>query len=99
MNGFLTRSTPGFRRPRIRELLALKLTPIEFKLLATLLRHAGRLVTHDLLLKEFWGPKVEEDSQYSRVCIHHLRRKIEEDPSRPLRLLTELGVGYRLVAK
>jgi two-component system KDP operon response regulator KdpE len=76
-----------------------KLTPIEFKLLAVLLRHAGRLVTHDLLLKEVWGPKVSEDAEYLRVYIHHLRRKLEEDPTRPTRLLTELGVGYRLVAR
>jgi two-component system KDP operon response regulator KdpE len=76
----------------------LKLTPIEFKLLAALMAQAGRLVTHDRLLKEVWGPKVDEDSEYLRVYIHHLRRKIEEDPTRPRRLMTELGVGYRLVA-
>jgi two-component system KDP operon response regulator KdpE len=75
-----------------------KLTPIEFKLCAALMRRAGRLVTNDLLLKDVWGPKVGEDSQFLRVYIHHLRRKLEEDPSRPKRLLTELGVGYRLVA-
>jgi two-component system KDP operon response regulator KdpE len=77
----------------------LKLTPIEFKLLAALMRRAGQLVTHDQLLKEVWGPKVDEDAQYIRVYIHHLRRKIEEDPARPVRLLTELGVGYRLLAR
>ena len=77
----------------------IKLTPIEFKLLAVLMRHAGRLVTHDRLLKDVWGPKVSEEAEYLRVYIHHLRRKLEEDPSRPARLLTELGVGYRLVAK
>jgi two-component system KDP operon response regulator KdpE len=76
----------------------LELTPIEFKLLTVLMRHAGKLVTHALLVREVWGPKVDEQSQYLRVHVHHLRRKIEEDPTRPRRLLTELGVGYRLVA-
>ncbi|MBL8840532.1 MAG: response regulator [Planctomycetes bacterium] len=75
-----------------------KLTPIEFKLLAVLLRHAGKLVTHELLLREVWGPRCHEDAAYLRVYIHHLRRKLEEAPARPRRLLTELGVGYRLVA-
>jgi two-component system KDP operon response regulator KdpE len=75
-----------------------KLTPIEFKLCAALMKRAGRLVTNDLLLKDVWGPQVDEDSQFLRVYIHHLRRKLEEDPTRPKRLLTELGVGYRLVA-
>jgi two-component system KDP operon response regulator KdpE len=75
-----------------------KLTPIEFKLFAALMRRAGRLVSNDLLLKDVWGPKVDEDSQFLRVYIHHLRRKLEEDSTRPKRLLTELGVGYRLVA-
>jgi len=77
---------------------ALKLTPIEFRLLAVLLRHAGRLVTHDFLLREVWGPTVTEDANYLRVYIHHLRRKLERDPAHPERLLTELGVGYRLLA-
>jgi len=78
--------------------VALDLTPLEFKLLAALMRRAGRLVTHDQLLKDVWGPKVDEEASYLRVYVHHLRRKLEEDPSRPKRLLTELGVGYRLVA-
>ena len=77
----------------------LKLTPIEWKLLAVLMRHAGRLVTHDFLLREVWGPTVTEDANYLRVYIHHLRRKIERDPAHPVRLITELGVGYRLLAE
>jgi two-component system, OmpR family, KDP operon response regulator KdpE len=76
----------------------LKLTPIEFKLLAALMRRAGRLVTHDQLLRDVWGPSVAEEASYLRVYVHHLRRKLEEDASRPRRLLTEVGIGYRLVA-
>jgi len=75
-----------------------KLTPIEFRLCAALMRRAGRLVTNENLLKDVWGPHAGEESQFLRVYIHHLRRKLEEDPTRPKRLLTELGVGYRLVA-
>jgi len=63
------------------------------------MRHAGRLVTHDFLLREVWGPMVTEDANYLRVYIHHLRRKIERDPAHPARLITELGVGYRLLAE
>jgi two-component system KDP operon response regulator KdpE len=75
----------------------LKLTPLEFRLLAVLMRHAGRLVTHDFLLREVWGPTVTEEASYLRVYIHHLRRKIERDPAHPVRLITELGIGYRLL--
>jgi two-component system KDP operon response regulator KdpE len=75
----------------------LHLTSVEFKLLAELLRHAGRLVTHGQLTAAVWGPGSTEDAQYLRVYIHQLRRKIEEDPAQPRRLLTEVGVGYRLV--
>jgi len=77
----------------------LKLTPVEWKLLAVLMRHPGRLVTHAFLLKEVWGPTVTEDANYLRVYIHHLRRKIERDPAHPVRLITELGVGYRLLVE
>jgi two-component system KDP operon response regulator KdpE len=74
----------------------LRLTPVEFKLLAELMRHAGRLVTHAQLTAAVWGPGSSEDAQYLRVYIHQLRRKIEEDPAEPRRLITEVGVGYRL---
>jgi two-component system KDP operon response regulator KdpE len=76
----------------------LRLTPIEFKLLVALMRRAGRLVTHAQLLADVWGPRSDEESHYLRVYVHHLRRKLEEDASRPRRLLTEVGIGYRLVA-
>jgi len=71
------------------------LTPLEFKLLATLARHAGLVLTHRQLLKEVWGPGHAEESHYLRLFMHQLRRKLEENPARPTRLVTESGVGYR----
>jgi two-component system KDP operon response regulator KdpE len=71
------------------------LTPIEFKLLVTLVRHAGKVLTHRFLLKEVWGPNVSEHTHYLRVYMTQLRHKIEADPARPQHLTTELGVGYR----
>jgi two-component system, OmpR family, KDP operon response regulator KdpE len=72
------------------------LTPIEHRLLTTLIRHNGKLVTHRQLLKEVWGPDSVFENHYLRVYMAHLRRKIESDPSRPRYLLTEPGIGYRL---
>ncbi|MBL9092658.1 MAG: response regulator [Planctomycetaceae bacterium] len=72
------------------------LTPTEYRLLATLIRNAGKVVTHRQLLKEVWGPGSVEENQYLRVYLGQLRRKIEIDPTRPRYLLTEPGVGYRL---
>ncbi|MBM4038384.1 MAG: response regulator [Planctomycetes bacterium] len=74
----------------------LHLTPIEYKLLATLIHHAGKVLTHRFLLKEVWGPGRIDDVHYLRVFMAGLRRKIEADPSHPRYLLTEQGVGYRL---
>ena len=73
------------------------LTPIEFKLLRTLIRHAGRVITHRQLLAEVWGPNHTEQAQYLRVYMAQLRRKLELNPAQPKHLLTEPGVGYRLV--
>ena len=73
-----------------------KLTPIEYRLLATLARHAGRVLTHAALLREVWGPGATGQHHYLRVFMAQLRRKLEADPSRPQQLLTEPGVGYRL---
>jgi len=72
------------------------LTPIEFKLLALLVRNVGKVLTHRQLLTEVWGAAYAEETQYLRVYMGQLRHKLEEDPARPRRLLTEPGVGYRL---
>ena len=72
------------------------LTPIEYRLLADLARHPGRVLTHSHLLKQVWGPASAQQSHYLRVYMAQLRRKLEEDPARPRILLTELGVGYRM---
>lgn len=72
------------------------LTPIEYKLLITLVKYAGKVLTHRQLLKEVWGPLHVEESHYLRVYMRQLRNKLEPDPARPRYLKTELGVGYRL---
>jgi two-component system KDP operon response regulator KdpE len=74
------------------------LTPREFKLLAVLARSPGRVVTHDRLLREVWGPEYAHQHHYLRVHMGNLRRKLEPVPSRPRYVLTEPGVGYRLWA-
>jgi two-component system KDP operon response regulator KdpE len=75
---------------------AVHLTPIEFKLLARLAQHAGKVLTHRQLLRDVWGPRAVEQTHYLRVHVAALRRKIERDPARPQWLVTEPGVGYRL---
>jgi two-component system KDP operon response regulator KdpE len=74
----------------------LKLTPIEYKLLALLVKHAGLVLTHRLLLHEVWGPEYDTETQYLRVYMTQLRHKIEAEPAKPQLLITEPGVGYRL---
>lgn len=74
----------------------LHFTPTEFKLLARLVRSAGRVVTHRQLLAEVWGPEFTEHTHYLRLYMGQLRAKIERDPAEPRHLLTETGVGYRL---
>jgi two-component system KDP operon response regulator KdpE len=73
-----------------------RLTPTEYKLLATLARKADRVLTYQQLLKEVWGPRYATQKQYLHVYMGHLRNKLERDPARPRFLLTESGVGYRL---
>lgn len=75
------------------------LTPNEYKLLQVFLRHPGKVLTHRQLLNEVWGPNQTEQAHYLRVYIAQLRRKLERDPARPRYLLTEPGVGYRLVTE
>jgi two-component system KDP operon response regulator KdpE len=72
------------------------LTPLEYKLFTTLIRHAGKVVTHRQLLKEVWGGVAAAQPLYLRVYMTQLRHKLEVDPSRPAHLQTEPGVGYRL---
>ncbi len=74
----------------------LDLTRREFDLLVYLLRHAGRIVTHRQLLAAIWGPEYDAETQYVRVFINRLRRKIEPDPTHPRYIVTEPGIGYRL---
>ena len=74
------------------------LTPNEYKLLAVLVRNAGRVVTHQQLLKEVWGIRSATQRQYLHVAMGQLRHKLEAEPARPRLLRTELGVGYRLQA-
>jgi two-component system, OmpR family, KDP operon response regulator KdpE len=74
------------------------LTPIEYRLLTTLTRHAGQVITHRQLLKEVWGPDSVSETHYLRVYMAQLRRKIETDPAQPRFLLTEPGIGYRLAS-
>jgi two-component system, OmpR family, KDP operon response regulator KdpE len=76
-----------------------KLTKIEFDLLALLVQHAGKVLTHRFLLKEVWGPHAADEPHYVRVFMAALRKKLERNPSRPEFLLTEQGVGYRLKAE
>jgi len=72
------------------------LTPNEYRLLTTLIKHAGRVLTHRQLLREVWGPNATDQTPYLRVYMGQLRHKLEQDPGRPRYLLTEPGVGYRL---
>jgi two-component system KDP operon response regulator KdpE len=76
----------------------LTLTPKEYRLLQILAQHSGNVVTHQFLLREIWGNEHVDDTHYLRIFVRKLRRKIEADPTQPRILLTELGVGYRLVA-
>jgi len=73
----------------------IKLTSTEFSLLALLAKNEGRVLTHQFILKEVWGMSYIEQTQYLRVFVAQLRKKIEEDPSKPKLLITESGIGYR----
>lgn len=75
---------------------AIRLTATEYKLLATLIKHAGKVLTHRQLLKEVWGPLHVEEAHYLRVYMRQLRNKLEANPAHPRHLVTEVGVGYRL---
>ena len=74
----------------------IRLTATEYKLLTTLIKHAGKVLTHRQLLKEVWGPLHVEEAHYLRVYMRQLRNKLETNPAHPSHLVTEVGVGYRL---
>jgi two-component system, OmpR family, KDP operon response regulator KdpE len=86
------------RRVTGRDGEAIRLTPTEWGLLEVLVRNAGRLVTHRHLLREVWGPAYGEESNYLRVHLANLRRKLEPNPAQPRYLVTEPGMGYRFTA-
>lgn len=85
------------RRSVSRDGVPLHLTPIEFRLLATLIANNDRVLTHRQLLREVWGEGHSESGHYLRIYVGRLRHKLEADPTRPRHLLTETGVGYRFV--
>ena len=72
------------------------LTPIQYRLLSLLIKNAGKVLTHQFILKEVWGPSYKDNSHYLRIYMSQLRQKLETDPAQPQYLLTESGVGYRL---
>jgi two-component system, OmpR family, KDP operon response regulator KdpE len=75
----------------------LKLTPTEYEILKYLALQADRVVTHQQLLRAIWGPNYQEHTHYLRIYVGQLRHKIEDDPTQPKHILTESGIGYRLV--
>lgn len=75
----------------------IKLTPTEYSFLTLLAKHAGKVVTQAQIMREIWNPNLEDETQYLRIYVLQLRRKIEKDPSNPKIIITEPGVGYRLI--
>jgi two-component system KDP operon response regulator KdpE len=95
--------TGDLRIDLIRRLVSVRgqrilLTPTEYRLLVVLVQHAGGVVTHERLLSEVWGPSKAAFIHYTHIYMTHLRRKLEPDPMNPVYLLTETGIGYRLLA-
>jgi two-component system, OmpR family, KDP operon response regulator KdpE len=84
------------RRLVTRDGEVVKLTPTEYALLRLMIQHAGKVLTHQQILKAVWGPEYVHETHYLRVYFAQLRQKLEDDPTRPRFLLTEPGVGYRL---
>lgn len=72
-----------------------RLTPIQFRLLSVLVKNVGKVMTHQQILKEVWGPSYQENAHYLRIYMSQLRQKLEQNPTQPRYLLTESGVGYR----
>jgi two-component system KDP operon response regulator KdpE len=84
-------------RQVLRDSRIVHLSPTEYRLLSTLVRHSGWVLTHAQLLGEVWGPLQTDNHHYLRVYMGHLRHKLESDPAHPEHIITESGVGYRLV--
>ena len=82
-----------------KNVAVIKLTATEYTLLALMAKNEGKVLTHQYVLNQVWGPSYRNESQYLRVFIAQLRKKIETDPNRPVHIITESGVGYRFVAK
>jgi len=76
-----------------------KLTATEYALLRLFVQHAGKVLTHQQILREVWGPNYVDQTQYLRVYLAHLREKLETDPAKPTLFITEPGIGYRLMIK
>lgn len=76
----------------------IRLTPIEYQLLSILVKHAGKIMTYSQLLKEIWGQHAQENNNYLRIHVQHLRQKLKDDPLKPTYIMTEPGIGYRLSA-
>ncbi|MFJ5468371.1 two-component system response regulator KdpE [Pectobacterium carotovorum] len=95
--GFSNITVDLLNRQVNREGQELHLTPIEFRLLATLLASPGKVLTQRQLLTQVWGPNAVEHSHYLRIYMGHLRQKLESDPARPRHLLTETAIGYRFM--
>jgi len=87
------------KRATLPDGAAIRLTPTEWHLLEVLVRNEGKLVPHRQLLQEVWGPRYETETNYLRVYMAQLRRKLERDPASPRHLLTEPGIGYRFVCE
>src|SRR6266446_7063557 len=87
-----------FEQRRVwKDSVLIKLSPTEFELLQELALHPGKIFTHEALLRRVWGTEYHSESEYLRVYIGRLRRKLENDPSRPVHILTEPGIGYYIV--
>lgn len=86
-------------RTVIKRAIAIQLTTTEFSLLTLLAKHSGKVLTHQYLLREIWGPGYINQSQYLRVFIAQIRKKIEDDPNRPFHIVTESSIGYRFTGK
>lgn len=82
-----------------KDSIPVKLTATEYSLLALMVKNEGKVLTHQYLLNQVWGPSYRNESQYLRVFVAQLRKKIEPDPNRPAHIITESGVGYRFVGK